>query len=110
VGTGTTVETACPDGRVVEPGAAEPGALTGNVYADSTDTGITWALAHLKQSGATFAYTATWWADQGATKAMEFSGEATVASFQLDFTKPGYGKHPVDLSLITATIARPAAV
>lgn len=109
VGTGSATETACPGGMVLEPGAPEAGSLTGNVFADTRDTGITWALAQLKKTGAEFPYSITYYADQDATVAVRFSGNAKVNSFKLPFSKPGYAKHPLDLALSTADMARPTA-
>jgi len=106
---GETTEVACPDGKVSEPGTAANGAITGNIFVDPTDTGITWALAELYQAGAEFAYTITYYPDAGATHAITFTGNAKVNSFRLPFAKPGNAKQPLDLVLITASIARPAA-
>ena len=107
---GNATEVACPGGIVLEPGATEAGSLTGNVFADTRDTGITWALAQLKKTGEEFPYSIIYYADQAATVAVKFSGTAKVNSFRLPFTKPGYAKHPLDLSLATADMARPVAV
>ena len=108
VGTSTVTETACPDGRVAEPGAISPGTFTGNVFADSLDGGITWALAQAFETDATITYIVTFWPELGPTKAMQYTGEAKVNSFQLNHSKPGLGKHPLDLSITSATLARPA--
>jgi len=107
---GDSVEVACPEGMVKEPGTPEDGALTGEVYADSQDSGITWALGQAYMTDATVQYVATWWEDLGETIAMRFSGDARVSSFVLPWEKPAYGKHSIDLALITATIDRPAPV
>jgi hypothetical protein len=107
---GETVEVACPDGKVSEPGTSVDGAITGNAFADPTDTGITWALAALYQAGDEFAYSITYWADQAETIAMKFSGSAKVNTFKLPFSKPGSARQPIDLKLITAVIARPAVI
>lgn len=109
VGNSTITETACPDGRVSEPGAIASGALTGNTFADSLATGITWLLAEAYETDETVAYVLTFWADLGATVAMQYTGDARVNSFQLDWSKPGIGRHPVDLEVVSAALARPAA-
>ena len=109
VGASTVTETACPDGRVAEPGAVQSGSLTGNAFTDSLDTGLTWILAQAYETDATLAYTLTFFPELGATKAMQFTGEARVSSFQLDFSKPGINRHPLDLEVVSATLARPAA-
>jgi len=111
VGATTVTETACPSGVVAEPGAAEAGSFTGNVFADSMDAGITYVLAQaaLPQVDAEFDYIITFWPELGPTKAMQYTGQARVNSFQLDFAKPGIGKHPLDLEIVTATLGRPAA-
>ena len=107
VGASTVTETACPDGRVAEPGAVASGSLTGNAFADSQDTGLTWILAQAYENDATLAYTLTFWPELGATKAMEWTGEARVNSYTLDFSKPGVGRHPIDLEIVSASLARP---
>jgi hypothetical protein len=107
-GVGESVEVACPDGVVSEPGARTNGSLTGNVFTDPTDTGITWILATAFQSGAEVEYTVVYWPNEGATKAIEFTGRARVNSFTLPFSKPGNARHALDLSLVTADMARPA--
>lgn len=107
---GTRIETACPDGAVVEAGSASNGQLTGNVFADPSDTGITWALATLYQARGEFPYSITWWADLDETQAMKFDGDAVVNSFKLGWAKPGKGKHPLDLGLVTAVMSRPVPV
>jgi hypothetical protein len=109
VGAATITETACPDGIVAEPGAKAEGSLTGNVFADSSDAGITWALAQAYETDATLAYIVTFWPELGPTNGMQWTGEARVNSFQQDFAKPGIGKHPLDLAITTAVLARPAA-
>ena len=107
VGASTVTETACPDGRVAEPGAVASGSLTGNAFADSLDAGITWLLAQAYENDATIAYELTFWPELGATQAMQYTGEARVNSYTLDFSKPGIGRHPIDLEVVTATLARP---
>ena len=69
--TGESVEVACPDGVVVEPGDLEDGQLTGTVFTDTKDTGISWLLMQARETGATIAYTLTWFYDQTADIAFE---------------------------------------
>lgn len=107
-GTGETIEVACPDGVVVEPGEHEDGSLSGTVFADTTDSGITWVLMQAKSSGATMAYTITWFANETNDKAFTVSGDAQVGAFSMDWSKPGYGRHPIELTLLTTTLGRPA--
>jgi ribosomal protein L18 len=109
VGASTVTETACPSGVVAEPGSIEAGTFTGNVFADSLDAGVTYVLALAYETQSEFDYIVTFWPELGPTKAMQYTGRAKVASFQLDFAKPGIGKHPLDLELSTATLGRPAA-
>jgi hypothetical protein len=110
VAPGEAVETACPDGKVSEPGSPSNGSLSGTVYADPSDTGLTWILGQAYKAGSEIAYTITYWADQDNTVAIIFSGQCKVASFSLPFSKPNLAKHPLDLTLITADMARPQAV
>ena len=107
---GESVETACPDGIVSEPGTTTNGALTGTVFTDTTATGISWALMNAYMAGDEFTYSFTWFSDQPNTTAVLFTGTGKVNSFQLDWTKPGNAKHPLDLALISATIGRPTVL
>jgi hypothetical protein len=109
VGASTVTETACPSGVVAEPGSISAGSFTGNVFADSLDSGITWVLAQAFEAQSELDYIVTFWPELGPTKAMQYTGTAKVASFTLDFAKPGIGKHALELELSTATLARPAA-
>lgn len=106
--TGESVQVACPDGVVVEPGDTEDGSLSGTVYSDTTDTGITWALMQAKSTGATMTYVLTWFSDQDNTVAFTWSGNCQVATFNIDWAKPRYSRHPIDLTLQSVDIARPA--
>lgn len=108
IGSSTITETACPDGAVAEPGAIAAGTLTGTVFADTSDAGITWALAQAYEANAEIAYIYTLYPELGPTHAMQYTGTARVASFSVDFLKPGLGKHPIDLEIATAALARPA--
>jgi len=105
---GETVEVACPDGVVVEPGDRTDGSITGEVYADSTDEGITWVLLQAQQQQATLAYVLTFYADAASTVAFTVTGECTVGSFVLPWSKPGYARHSLGLVVQTAEYARPA--
>lgn len=110
IGPGASTETACPGGIVSEVGTASNGSITGNIFVDPTDTGITWALATLYQAGDEFHYSLTYYADQDQTISITFEGQAKVNSFTLPFNKPGMARQPLDLALITATMRRPAAL
>lgn len=101
------VRTACPDGVVAEPGEAQPGTLTGNVYADAADDGVTDVLLAAQETGAEIAYVLTLWNDIPA-QATRWTGTATVDEIELGFEKPGKAKHPVSMSIATAVRSRPA--
>ncbi len=105
---GDRVLTACADGEVINPGSPENGSLTGNVYADPLDGGITDTLLTAQENDADMAFVLTFWNDQANTVAMTFTGTARVNSMQLDFARPGYAQHPIDLAVITSTRTRPA--
>ena len=107
IGSSTITETACPDGVVAEPGSISNGSLTGTVFADSGPTGITWALAQAYEANAELAYIFTAWPDLVDTGGMVYTGTGRVASFQIDFSKPGVGKHPLNLEIPTAALTRP---
>ena len=106
--TGDTIEVACADGSVVEPGEHQDGSLTGTVFTDSTDAGVSWLLMQAKSTGATIAYVLTWFSNEPNTVAFTVTGDAQVDTFTIDWAKPGYSRHPISLTLNSAAIARPA--
>jgi hypothetical protein len=107
VGEGSTVQTACPDGVVSEPGDPTNGSLTGTAFSDTGTDGITWLLAEAQVDDRTMKYDLTFFPDLGNTKAIHLTGDCKVNSFSFDFSKPGIARTPLDLSIITATMARP---
>lgn len=106
VGAGDTTQTACPDGVIVEPGSNEDGSLTGEVFTDLLDTGLTWILANAKADDTEITYKVVYHADQPTTNNIQFDGLCKVSTFSLPFEKPGVSKHSLDLSIKTATISR----
>lgn len=108
VGSPSIMLTACPDGQVVEPGTFSPGSLSGEVVGDTTDGGITWLLNTALQAQAEVDYVLTFFDDQGATVAVEFTGTATVNTFDWPYSRPGVFSHSMDLSVLTAVVGRPA--
>jgi len=100
-GTGETVEVACPDGGVVVPGELEYGSASGEVFADTTDTGITWALASAQANDEIVAYEFTFFSDQGATVAMKYTGDCKVQNFTIDWEGKSYARHPIDLVILS---------
>lgn len=107
---GTTVEVACPDGSVVEPGERVNGTLSGEAYTDSTDGGLFWALGQASMTNAQVAYEIVWFADQANTVAFQIDGTATVPQVEIGWEKPGLSKHPVELTLNTDNgLVRPSA-
>lgn len=108
VGSPSIMLTACPDGQVVEPGSFSPGTLSGEVVGDTTDSGITWLLNTALQAQAEVAYVLTFFDDQDNTVAVTFTGTATVNTFEWPFSRPGIFSHSIDLSVLTATVSRPA--
>ena len=87
--TGDTVQVACPDGTVVEPGDFEDGSLTGTVFTDTLDQGVSWLLMQAKLDGATIDYVLTWFKNEDATVAFTMTGKAQVTSWEMDWAKPG---------------------
>lgn len=107
---GETVEVACPDGKVVQPGERQAGSFTFDSFTDTADTGVTWALMNAYMNGDVVAYSIQWFADQDNTVSFLMTGDATVSSFSLPFEKPGLSRHSNELALQTGTLARPVAV
>lgn len=106
-GKGAITRTACPDGVVAEPGDDETGSLTGDVFTDSTATGITWILADALDADDELPYVLTLWSDLANTIATIFTGTLKVSSLELDFTPGKNARHPLDLEIITAARSRP---
>ena len=106
VGASTVTETACPSGIVSEPGATQSGTLTGNAFTDALSTGLAWLLASAWEVNETMAFELTFHPELGPTKSMKYTGTCRCASFTLDFAKPGIGKHPIDLEVMTADLVR----
>lgn len=106
---GETVETACPDGKVVEPGSTVNGSLTGEAYTDTTADGFWTALASAYTSGAEVTYELDWFPETAAEHLI-FNGKAKVeTSPTLSFAKPGMSRHPFQLTLLSAAMTRPTA-
>lgn len=109
-GIGPTVKIACPDEEVHEPGADEDGSLTGSVYTDTSNGGVSWALATARDTGQLLPVVVTWFADQGPDVALQYTCQARVRRFSLVWNKPGLSKHQVELVLKKGTLGRPPAV
>ena len=111
-GTVASTETACPDGVIADDQRTwTPGSLRGNAFIDTADTGLTWMLRTAQHNQTTIAYKIVHFPELGAAGAVEESGDAVVSTFSYgSFTKPGLGKFPIDLALMTtAGPVRPAA-
>lgn len=105
---GTVVETACgPGAMVTEPGAPTTGTITGTVFADSSDMGVSWLLREAGSTNAEIAFVLTMWSDQ-PTYAVVETGTASVNKFTWDWVKPGLGRTPLDLTVLTSVHSRPA--
>ena len=103
---GEIIEVACGD-SVTTPGALENGTLTGTVFADPVVGGITDILLQAQETDAEIAFVLTFWDDQATTQQLIFTGTAKVNSLQLDFARPGYAQHPIDLVVLTSVMSRP---
>jgi hypothetical protein len=105
---GATVQTACPDGVVSEPGEAVNGALTGEAFTDTTADGLWDMLDEAFAAGTEFDYVYTVFPGVEGQE-VTFTGRAKVNSYpELTFSKPGLSRHQVDLAILTATKSRPA--
>jgi hypothetical protein len=101
-GDGDTVITA--DGSVVKEPAAqqEDGKITGEVYKATGTTGITRVL--MQNIGQTLAYEYTENAGV-AGKEMKFTGNCVVRPPSVGFNPNKYGRHGLELTVLTATLA-----
>ena len=101
----TPVPVAC-GGTVSEPGDPSNGSITGEVYKDTSATGITRKLAELASSGASVAYVYTE-KDENDYE-MSWTGQATVPAFAIDFAPDKFGRHALTLTLTTSVLAAAA--
>jgi hypothetical protein len=87
------------------------GSLKSDVFGDSLDAGISWALRTIQHTKAKVPYTITHFPELGATGAIEETGEARVNSFTYGaFARTGTWKHSIDVALLTTSgPTRPAA-
>lgn len=103
----TIVRTACPSTVISEPGAPEPGQLSGEVYTDTLEGGLSDLLLAAKETDDDIDYVLTMW-DDIPTKAIRWTGQATVGDLELDFTPGKRARHPLNLELTTAVRSRPS--
>lgn len=104
-GGATIVPVACGD-TVAEPGDPAQGSISGEVYKDTSASGITRALATLALSGDTVQYVYTE-SDAGGYE-MSWSGDCTVPAFAINFAPDKFGRHPLNLSVATSVLAAAA--
>jgi len=102
----TLVRTACPATVISEPGDPVPGTLTGEVYTDTLEDGLTDVLLTAKDTDAELAYVLTMW-DDDDDAALRWTGTCTVGDLELDFTPGKRARHPLNLDLVTAVRSRP---
>lgn len=91
----TLVPVACGD-NVSEPGDPTNGALTGTVYKDLSVTGVTRFMIDALIADALLTYT---WEEAEMT----VTGEARVAGHDQPFTPDKFGRHPLNLTITSAT-------
>lgn len=104
-GEATPVPVACGD-TVSEPGDPSTGSISGEVFKDTSATGVTRLLAQAAVSGAEMAYVYTE-ADEGGYE-MSWSGTCTVPAFGIDFAPSKTGRHTLNLSVTTSVLAAAA--
>lgn len=101
-GESTPIPVACGD-TVSEPGDPSNGSISGEVFKDTSATGITRVLAQAAVSGAEFDY--QYVENDGTPHEMTWSGKATVPQFGIDFAPSKTGRHPLNLTLTTSVLA-----
>lgn len=109
--TGENVEVACGPGESVnESGSRASGRISGEVFADTLDTGVTIALMDAIDADAEVPFVLDYYSDQANTVSVRFSGNVKVSGFELPFSKPGNARHSLDLEVLPNgfTRGRPA--
>lgn len=101
-GESTVVPVACGD-TVTEPGEPQNGSISGEVFKDTSPTGITRVLAAAALTGEELAYVYTEEDEDGYE--MSWSGVCTVPAFGIDFTPDRMGRHTLQLNVSTSVLA-----
>ena len=104
-GESTPIPVACGD-TVSEPGDPANGSISGEVFKDTSATGVTRLLANAAVAGTEMDYVYT--ESDGAGGGMSWSGKATVPQFGIDFAPSKLGRHELSLTLTTSVLAAPA--
>lgn len=100
----TLVPVGCGGDPVAEPGDPQNGSIEGEVYKDNSATGITRLLAVAVANPAdaiTYIYTE----NLGTPQELSFTGTCAVQPFAIDFAPSKFGRHPLALSVVSATLA-----
>lgn len=105
-GESTPTPTACGD-TVSEPGDPSNGSITGEVFKDTSATGVTRLLAAAAVAGTEMDYVYTE-ADEAGYE-MSWSGKCTVPQFGIDFAPSKTGRHELSLTVSTSILAAAAA-
>ena len=108
-GAPTVMLTACPDGQV--DGARllqhrQP--RRRRLWATPRDEGLTWLLNTAAQSGAEVDYVLTFFDDQGNDGGRHVHRDRDGGAVRLAFARPGTFSHSISLTVLTATVSRPA--
>lgn len=101
-GESSPIPVACGD-TVSEPGDAQNGTITGEVFKDTSATGITRLLAEAALAGAEMDY--EYVENDGTAEEFAWSGKCTVPPFGIDFTPSKTGRHALALTLTTSVLA-----
>lgn len=101
-GEATPVPVACGD-TVSEPGDPATGSISGEVFKDTSATGITRVLAAAAVAGTELDYVYT--EEDAAGYEMSWSGTCTVPAFAIDFAPDKFGRHALALSVSTSVLA-----
>ena len=104
-GESTPVPVACGD-TVSEPGDPSNGSISGEVFKDTSASGVTRLLAEAALTGAEIAYVYTEKDEAGYE--MSWSGTCTVPQFGIDFAPSKTGRHPLNLVVSTSALAAAA--
>jgi hypothetical protein len=96
----TTIPVACGGDPVSEPGSPTNGSISGEVFKDTSDGGVTRMLIQALEADTEMTY--IWTENDGTPEEMTVTGKCRVNGHTQTFSPDKLGRHPLALSVSTA--------